>query len=86
MAANGLAVLSVAQFKVAIRLVGDDADVETLIASYIDGAAGWAEEMCRLGIVDRVESHIVAAPEGECPLVIAHRAPTIHTFKWRRAG
>ena len=85
MAVNGLAIVSVVQFKTAIRQTGTDADVEALIGTYINGAAEWAEQLCRVGIVDTVESYVVAAPEGECPLVIEHRSPTIHTFKWRRA-
>ena len=85
MATDPLAILSVAQFKTAIRLVGTDPDIDRLLAGYIEGAGGWVEELCELGIVDTAVVECVDVPGGDRPLVIRHRAPVIHSFKWRRA-
>ena len=86
MASDPLDILSVAGFKTAARVFGDDTDMDALIAIYIRGAAEWSEKLCALGIIDTETSAIVPAPLGDCRLVVRHRAPVILDFRWRGAG
>lgn len=77
MASNPLDIVSVAQAKTALRLVGDDEAHDELIAGHIKGAAEWVETQTQSGIVDRVvvEAYGKIAPSADLP--ICHRSHAI---------
>ena len=86
MAADPLDIVNAARARAALRLTGDDPDHDALLANYITGAAGWAEQLCRMGIVDTGEVRTVAAPAcGNAPLTLTSRAPALLNFRWRAA-
>ena len=76
MAANALEIISLQDARAAMRLVGEDAVHDALISSYIQGAAQWIEDRCRLGIVDTPETQIITPTGGE-DYYLQHRSPAI---------
>ena len=86
MASSALDILSVASFKTAVRLEGDAAEHDALIADYIASAAEWIENQCALGIVDTEVSAVVRVGALDKPLTIAHRSHAVEVLRYRRAG
>lgn len=73
--------LSVARFKQAIRLVGEDEAVDAQIADYLQAAAEWVEERVELGIVDsRAFLHGLTPPSGD--LILEHRSLAIYNVQY----
>ncbi len=83
MARNALEIVPIIEARSAMRLVGDDAQHDALIARYIVGAVEWVERLCRIGIVDTPLSETVGAPAGDEPLVIRHRSHAIRDVSAR---
>ena len=48
--ADPLAIVSVAEVKTALRIVGDDTDHDQLLTGYIKAAVGWIEEQTELAL------------------------------------
>lgn len=86
MAASALDIVTVAQLKTAVRLVGDDAAHDELLTGLIQGAAVWIEEQCRIGVIDTPQFATAVAPGRNEPIEVAHRSLTIDNFHYRKTG
>lgn len=86
MAANGLAIVSVEQFKAAIRQDGSDMPLDDVIAGNINGAAEWIEGLCKMGIVDGPGRVVLTASAPDAPLRVRHRSTAIRDAAYRKAG
>lgn len=84
MAERGTDIVSVAEARRAMRLVGVDVEHDALIDGYLNAAAEWVEQAVGLGVVDKVRVETALAVRA-CPIHMFHRSEAIRDLSFRDA-